>query len=327
MSYPIHRPRRLRTNPKIRELIQETVLLPEKFILPLFVEEALKIEEPIQAMPGQFRWPVSEIIRPIEEAKSFGINSFLLFGSPETKDRTGSSSRDPKGLIPRAIEKIKGAFPDSFLITDVCLCGYTDHGHCGIPDSQGYIQNDETLPFLCQMALSHAKAGADMIAPSDMMDGRVGVIRSALDIDGFTRIPIMSYAAKFSSCFYGPFREAAHSAPSFGDRTSYQMSPSNRREALFEMTLDMDEGADILMVKPAMPYLDVIYEARIRFDCPIAAYQVSGEYSMIKAASANGWVDERGAVLESLLAIRRAGADLIMTYFAVNAAKWLKDNP
>jgi porphobilinogen synthase len=327
MSFPIHRLRRLRATPRLRGMVQETRLSPENLIYPLFVEEGLTQEEPIKAMPGQFRWPVSRIHQPVAAAMQQGVSAFLLFGSPVQKDASGSASRDDAGVIPQALHAIRAVCKDAVLITDVCLCAYTDHGHCGLVNDKGVILNDETLNLLCEMALAHAHAGADIIAPSDMMDGRISAIRAALDIDGFLDLPIMAYSAKYASCFYGPFREAAHSAPQFGDRKSYQMNPSNRREAIYELELDFEEGADMLMVKPAMPYLDVIHEARDRFPCPIAAYQVSGEYSMIKAAAANGWIDEKNAILESLISIKRAGADLILTYFAPEVAGWLKGNP
>ncbi|MBF0500574.1 MAG: porphobilinogen synthase [Candidatus Riflebacteria bacterium] len=326
MSYPTHRPRRLRGDARLRNIVRETRLSPENFIYPLFVEEELKEAVPISAMPGQSRWPVAEIIRPVEEAFAAGVRSFLFFGSPDRKDRTGTAAHASDGCVQRALELIKKRLPEALLITDVCLCAYTDHGHCGVPGPDGTILNDETLPHLCEMALSHVRAGADIVAPSDMMDGRIGAMRATLDIDGFSHIPIMSYAAKFASSFYGPFREAAHSAPQFGDRRTYQMDVANAREALMEMELDFDEGADILMVKPAMTALDILRVARDRFPCPLAAYQVSGEYSMIKAAAANGWLDEKSAMLESLLSIKRAGADLILTYFATEASKALKQS-
>lgn len=324
MTFPIHRPRRLRQDGRIRALIRETRLSADDLILPLFVEEELKKPEPITAMPGQSRWPVSEILKPVSEALEAGVKAFLFFGSPGKKDSTGSSASDPQGPVCRALELLKKRVPEAYLITDVCLCAYTDHGHCGIPDPAGRIRNDESLPHLAAMALAHARAGADMVAPSDMMDGRIAALRQELDTNGLTQTPIMSYAAKFASCFYGPFREAAHSAPQFGDRRSYQMDYANPREALREMELDFEEGADVLMVKPAMSALDILHAARERFNVPLAAYQVSGEYSMIKAAAANGWLDEPSAILESLTSIRRAGADLILTYFAPEAARLLQ---
>ncbi|MFZ2960439.1 MAG: porphobilinogen synthase [Candidatus Ozemobacteraceae bacterium] len=324
MSYPTHRPRRLRGDARLRNIVRETRLSPENFIYPLFVEEELTEAVPIKAMPGQSRWPVTEILRPVEEAFAAGVRSFLFFGSPARKDPHGTAAHDPEGPVQKALTLIKKRLPEAILITDVCLCAYTDHGHCGIVSPDGRILNDETLPHLCEMALSHVRAGADMVAPSDMMDGRIAAMRAMLDIDGFFDTPIMAYSAKFASSFYGPFREAAHSAPQFGDRRTYQMDVANAREAITEMELDFDEGADILMVKPAMSSLDIIRVARDRFPCPLAAYQVSGEYSMIKAAAANGWLDEKAVMMESLLTIRRAGADLILTYFAAEAARILK---
>lgn len=324
MAFPIHRPRRLRQDHRIRALVRETRLAAEDLILPLFVEEELSAPEPITAMPGQSRWPVAEIMKPVSQALEAGVKAFLFFGSPGRKDKTGSSASDPGGPVCRALELLKSKVPEAYLITDVCLCAYTDHGHCGVPDASGRINNDESLPHLAAMAVAHARSGADMVAPSDMMDGRIAALRTALDHAGFTQTPIMSYAAKFASCFYGPFREAAHSAPQFGDRRSYQMDYANPREAIREMELDLAEGADILMVKPAMSALDILHAARERFDVPLAAYQVSGEYSMIKAAAAKGWLDEQAAILESLTSIRRAGADLILTYFAPEAARLLQ---
>ena len=324
MAFPQHRPRRLRSEARFRDLVRETVLLPRHLILPLFVEEGLEKPEPISAMPGHSRWPASEVFQPAEAAFAKGVTTFLLFGVPAKKDAVGSASKDPDGVIPVALKSLRKHLPTAVLITDVCLCGYTSHGHCGVIGDQGAILNDETLQYLVEMALCHARAGADIVAPSDMMDGRVGAIRAALDLEGMLHTPILSYAAKFASAFYGPFREAAHSAPTFGDRRTYQMDSGNAREALIEMQLDFDEGADMLMVKPAGPYLDIIRLARDTFPCPIAAYQVSGEFSMIKAAGANGWIDETAAMMESLLGIRRAGADLIITYFAAEAAEILR---
>jgi len=305
-------------------MARETHLTVEALIYPMFVEDGLSKAEPILAMPGQSRWPVDLCHQPVIEAMEAGVPSFLLFGSPGRKDAEGSAAWDDDGVVQRALRHIRKHCPGAYLITDVCLCAYTDHGHCGLLAEDGAVRNEPTLELLARMAVSHAKAGADMVAPSDMMDGRILQIRATLDQHGFEMVPIMSYAAKYASCFYGPFREAAHSAPKAGDRKSYQMDPGNRREALFEMEQDFEEGADILMVKPAMPYLDVLVEARAQFPCPLAAYQVSGEYSMIKAAAANGWIDEKAAVLESLTAIRRAGADLILTYFAAPAARWIR---
>ncbi|MBF0543897.1 MAG: porphobilinogen synthase [Candidatus Riflebacteria bacterium] len=323
MFFPIKRQRRLRKDDRFRKIFRETRVFPENLVYPIFIEEGIKDSTPIAAMPGQFRWPVEKADVPVAEAIKAGITSFLLFGIPQKKDKFGLSASDPDGVIPTVIPMLKHRFPQAIIITDVCLCAYTDHGHCGIPDVTGKILNDETFPYLSHMAVAHAKAGADIIAPSDMMDGRVAAIRSSLDIEGFPEIPIMSYSVKSASAFYGPFREAADCAPKFGDRRTYQMDFSNSREALLEMNLDFEEGADILMVKPALPSLDLIKQARDNFNCPIAAYQVSGEYSMIKAASANGWIDEKSVILETLTSIKRAGADLIITYFAPQAAGWL----
>lgn len=325
MGFPVHRPRRLRQTPAIRDLVRETTLQARNLVLPLFLEEGLAAPEPILSMPGQQRWPWKEVGKIVEKAVQAGINSFLLFGVPAEKDMTGSSSRDGDGVIPLAIRKIRESAKNAVIITDVCLCAYTSHGHCGIVNDKGLVLNDESLSYLGEMALAHARAGADIVAPSDMMDGRVGALRALLDMEGFTDTPILSYAAKYASAFYGPFRDAAHSAPAFGDRRTYQMDPGNGREALLELQNDLEEGADMLMIKPALPYLDVLREARQRFQCPLAAYQVSGEYSLIKGAAANGWIDEKQAMLETLTSIRRAGADFIMTYFAIEAANALAE--
>ncbi|HOT28749.1 MAG TPA: porphobilinogen synthase [Candidatus Ozemobacteraceae bacterium] len=325
MSFPLHRPRRLRADSRIRALVRETHVRPESLILPLFVMEGINEPRPIQAMPGHFQWPAEQIDLPVRDAMANGVRSFLLFGIPSKKDAVASSAVDPDGIVPQALRWLKNACPDAWVITDVCLCAYTDHGHCGLLDGEGRIRNDDSLPVLAAMSLAHVRAGADMVAPSDMMDGRIGAIRKALDAGGFVETPIMAYAAKFASSFYGPFREAAHSAPQKGDRKGYQMDPANAREALREMRLDLEEGADVLMVKPGMPYLDILSAARREFDVPLAVYQVSGEFSMIKAAAARGWIDEKTAILESLTALRRAGADWILTYFAPEAAKWLRE--
>lgn len=325
MSFPLHRPRRLRADSRIRALVRETHVRPESLILPLFVMEGINEPRPIQAMPGHFQWPAEQIDLPVRDAMANGVRSFLLFGIPSKKDAVASSAVAPDGIVPQALRWLKNACPDAWVITDVCLCAYTDHGHCGLLDGEGRIRNDDSLPVLAAMSLAHVRAGADMVAPSDMMDGRIGAIRKALDAGGFVETPIMAYAAKFASSFYGPFREAAHSAPQKGDRKGYQMDPANAREALREMRLDLEEGADVLMVKPGMPYLDILAAARREFDVPLAVYQVSGEFSMIKAAAARGWIDEKTAILESLTALRRAGADWILTYFAPEAAKWLRE--
>lgn len=325
MAFPTHRPRRLREQPTVRKMVQETRLTKANLIFPLFVDENLCEPAPISAMPGQCRWPISHIPKPVEAAKEKGIQAFLLFGVPKTKDSVGSSARSENGVVPTVLRSLNKEFPGTLFISDICLCAYTDHGHCGMLDEKGSILNDKSLPLLTEMAVQHARAGSGMIAPSDMMDGRIQSIRTGLDQAGFSKIPIMAYSAKYASSFYGPFREAADSSPQSGDRKGYQMAPANRREALYEMELDWQEGADILMVKPAMPYLDIIREARNTFSCPIAAYQVSGEFSMIKAAAAKGWMDEKSAILESLTSIHRAGADLIISYFSPEVTEWLND--
>ncbi|THJ23242.1 MAG: porphobilinogen synthase [Nitrospira sp. CG24D] len=322
MAFPIQRLRRLRQQDSFRRMVRETVLSPADFIYPLFVVEGQGRREEIGSMPGQFRLSVDLLVKEAAEVKSLGIPAIILFGIPAKKDDRGSSGYDPNGIVQRAIKAVKDQVPGLAVITDVCIDEYTDHGHCGIV-KDGKILNDETLECLRTMARSHAEAGADMVAPSDMMDGRVAAIRAELDLAGFPELPIMAYAAKFSSCFYAPFRDAAYSSPQFGDRQSYQMDPANGREALREIDSDVEEGADIVMVKPAMPYLDIIAQARARTLLPIAAYQVSGEYSMIKAAGRAGWLDETRAMMESLLSIRRAGADLILTYFAKDAVRQL----
>jgi porphobilinogen synthase len=320
--YPVHRPRRLRKNATIRRMVRETSLSPDCFIYPLFVTFGKGIRKEISSMPGCFQESVDLAVKHSKEVYSLGIPAVLLFGIPETKDEIGSGAYDEHGVVQKAIRAIKNKLPDLYVITDVCMCEYTSHGHCGIIKNCD-VQNDPTLELLAKEAVSHAKAGADMVAPSDMMDGRVEAIRLALDEDGFGEIPIMSYAAKYASAFYGPFREAAESTPQFGDRRSYQMDPANRREALKEVALDIDEGADIVMVKPALSYLDIISDVRDSFDVPVAAYNVSGEYSLVKAAGKLGWIDEERAMMEILTSIKRAGADLILTYFAKEAAKIL----
>ncbi len=317
-----YRPRRLRRREPLRRLVRETHIRPDDFIYPLFVVPGQKIKDPIASMPGIHRWSVDLVAEEVKAAQDVGVPAVLLFGLPELKDDLGSEAGKRTGVVQRAIKQIKKAAPDILVITDVCLCGYTSHGHCGVVHD-GEVDNDATLELLAQVALSHAEAGADMVAPSDMMDGRVLAIREALDEQGFDMTAIMSYAVKYASGFYGPFREAADSAPQFGDRRSYQMDPANVREAFREAALDVEEGADIIMVKPALPYLDVISQLRGEIDQPLAAYQVSGEYSMIKAAAANGWLDEKTVMLESLLSIKRAGADMILTYFAKEAAGML----
>lgn len=303
-------------------MVRETSLSPDNFIYPLFVTFGKGVKKEIPSMPGCFQESVDEVVKNAKEVYSLGIPSLLLFGIPEYKDEIGSSAYDDHGVVQDAIRAIKDAVPELFVITDVCMCEYTSHGHCGIVKN-GEVQNDPTLEILSKEALSHVEAGADMVAPSDMMDGRVEAIRSALDEEGFSEIPIMSYAAKYASAFYGPFREAADSAPQFGDRRSYQMDPANRREAVKEVALDIEEGADIVMVKPALAYLDIISDVKDAFDVPVAAYNVSGEYSLVKAAGKLGWINEQGVMLEMLTSIKRAGADLILTYFAKDAAKLL----
>ncbi len=322
MAFPVTRPRRLRRSELLRSMVRETRLTPSNFIYPLFVCPGENVKREVSAMPGNYQMSVDHIVKECAEVASLGIPAVILFGLPASKDAEASGAYAEDGIVQRAVRAIKKEVKNLAVITDVCLCEYTDHGHCGrIVD--GEVDNDSTLELIARTALSHARAGADIVAPSDMMDGRVGAIRRALDENGHVGVPILAYAAKYASVFYGPFREAAESAPQFGDRRGYQMDPANQREALREMALDIQEGADIIMVKPAMPYLDVIWRARQRFPVPIAAYQVSGEYSMIVAASRNGWLDAERAMWESLTAIKRAGADLILTYFAKCAARAL----
>lgn len=322
MAFPIQRLRRLRQHESLRRMVRETALSPADFIAPFFVVEGRDRREAIASMPGQYRLSIDLLVKEAGEIKALGIPAIILFGIPAQKDERGSSGLDPNGIVQRAVKAVKEHVPGLMVITDVCIDEYTSHGHCGIV-RDGKIINDETLDCLKIMACTHAAAGADMVAPSDMMDGRVAAIRTELDRAGFPDVPIMAYAAKFSSCFYAPFRDAAFSSPQFGDRQSYQMDPANAREALREIDLDIEEGADIVMVKPALPYLDIIAAARNRTLLPIAAYQVSGEYSMIKAAAQTGWLDESRAIMESLLAIKRAGADVILTYFAKDAVRLL----
>jgi porphobilinogen synthase len=316
----VYRPRRLRRSAAIRRMVRETVLTPADFIHPLFVAPGKAVRQEVAAMRGVSRLSVDFLVEEVKSIWDAGVPAVLIFGLPQKKDETGSEAASPRGAVQQAVRALKKALPELVVITDVCLCGYTSHGHCGIVH-RGEIDNDATLEVLAQVALSHAEAGADMVAPSDMMDGRVGAIREALDDRGFEMVGVLSYAVKYASAFYGPFREAAESAPQYGDRRGYQMDPANAREALREATLDVEEGADILMVKPALPYLDIISQLAGEFDLPIAAYQVSGEYSMIKAAAAQGWLDEPAVMLESLTAIKRAGADMILTYFAKDAAR------
>jgi porphobilinogen synthase len=316
--------RRLRQNEKLRELVRETHLNVEQLIYPLFVAEGISEPCPISSMPGVVQWPLEHLDREAERIAGLGIPAVLLFGIPSEKDEVGSQAYAEQGIIQQASRRFKAATPETLVITDVCLCEYTSHGHCGVIHN-GNVQNDESLELLARMALSHAEAGVDMVAPSDMMDGRVGVLRHVLDEHGFNQTPVMAYSAKFASAFYGPFREAAESSPKFGDRRAYQMDPANAREALREVELDIAEGADIVMVKPAMAYMDVIRQVRDHCDLPLAVYNVSGEYSMIKAAAQNGWIDERRIVMEVLTGLRRAGADMLITYFAPDVAQWLKE--
>jgi porphobilinogen synthase len=322
MSFPIHRKRRLRISEQMRRLVRETHLEPSQLILPLFVCPGEGIRNPIRSMPGHAQLSVDEFVKECSQVKSLGLGGVIVFGIPDAKDEQASGAYAPDGITQRAVRAVKKAVPGLLVLTDVCNCEYTSHGHCGKVVGNE-IDNDATLEWLAKTAVSHADAGADMVAPSDMMDGRVGAIRKALDAAGHANIPIFSYAAKFASVFYGPFREAAESTPQFGDRRSYQMDPANGREAMHEMELDLEEGADLLMVKPALPYLDLIRQARDRFPVPIGAYQVSGEFSMIMAAAQNGWIEQDRAIMESLTAIRRAGADVILTYFAKDAARLL----
>lgn len=322
-TFPTVRMRRTRQSEQLRGLVRETHLSIEQLIYPLFVAEDLSEPNEISSMPGIMQWPLEQLGREIERISMLGIPAVLLFGIPSEKDEVGSQAYASQGIIQRAIQRIKALAPQLIVMTDVCLCEYTSHGHCGVIHN-GTVQNDESLDLLARMALSHVEAGADLVAPSDMMDGRVGAIRHILDERGFSAIPIMAYSAKYASGFYGPFREAAGSTPQFGDRRSYQMDPANVREALREVELDISEGADIVMVKPALAYLDVIRQVRDHCQLPLAAYNVSGEFSMIKAAARNGWVDEQRIVLEVLTGIRRAGADMIITYFAPDVAQWLK---
>jgi porphobilinogen synthase len=323
MSFPIHRPRRLRRTEALRSLVRETRLSTAGLIYPMFVCPGSKVRAEVRSMPGVFQQSVDQIVEECREVEALGIPGIILFGLPESKDARGTSSTSSQGVVQRAIEAIRKAKLKLLVITDVCLCEYTDHGHCGVIEN-GEVANDPTLSILAEQALSHARAGADIVAPSDMMDGRVAAIRTALDEHQFADIAILSYAAKYCSGFYGPFREAAQSTPQFGDRRSYQMDPANAREALKEVALDLEEGADMVMVKPALPYLDIIRRVRDTFDVPVGAYNVSGEYAMVKAAAQKGWLDEQRVVLELLTSIQRAGAEIILTYHAKDVARWLK---
>ncbi|MHB8336815.1 MAG: porphobilinogen synthase [Ignavibacteriaceae bacterium] len=321
-NYPTKRLRRLRYNPLVRDLVRETELSKNDLIYPLFVVPGTKVKNQVKSMPGVFQFSIDTLVEECKEVAALGIPGIILFGIPEHKDEQGSEAYDPNGIIQRAIRAIKAEINNLLVITDVCLCEYTSHGHCGLLNGEE-ILNDETVSLLAKEAISHAEAGADIIAPSDMMDGRIAAIRKALDYKGFTKIPIISYAAKFASGYYGPFREAADSTPAFGDRRSHQMDSANANEALREVETDIEEGADIVMVKPAGPYLDIIRQVKDKFGMPTCAYQVSGEYAMIKAAGINGWIDEERVMIESLVAIKRAGADMFLTYFAKDAARYL----
>jgi porphobilinogen synthase len=322
MYFPQYRPRRLRASETVRRMVRETTLSPDNFIYPLFVTHGKGVKKEISSMPGNYQQSIENLVKDCEETHSLGIPAVILFGIPEHKDELGTEAYSDEGIVQHAIKAIKNKLPDLMVITDVCLCEYTSHGHCGVIKN-GHVQNDATLELLAKEALSHARAGADMVAPSDMMDGRVGAIRDILDSEGYENTPIMSYAAKYASGFYGPFREAAESTPQFGDRRSYQMDPSNSREALREVALDVEEGADIIMVKPALSYLDIISQVKQEFELPVAAYNVSGEFSMVKAAAKLGWIDGDRVMMEILTSIRRAGADMILTYHAKEAANLL----
>jgi porphobilinogen synthase len=323
MPYPVYRPRRLRESPLLRQMVRETNLRVDDLMLPLFAVHGRGVRDPIGSMPGQARLSIDELLKECKDAASMGIPGVLLFGLPREKDPRGREAYADDGIIQQAIRAVKDTIPDLLVVTDVCLCEYTSHGHCGVVED-GRIKNDPTLELLSRTALSHAESGADMVAPSDMMDGRVAAIREALDEGGFVETPIMAYSAKYASSFYGPFREAVESAPQFGDRRSYQMDPANASEAMREVALDIDEGADIVMVKPALPYLDIVARVKGDFGVPVAAYSVSGEYAMIRAAGRLGWLDEERAMMEALTGIRRAGADIVITYFARDAARLLE---
>jgi porphobilinogen synthase len=324
MLFPDYRPRRMRQRQAFRKMVRETVLSVNDFILPLFAVDGKGIKAPIDAMPGQYHYSIDNLVKVARQAFNLGVPAIILFGIPSKKDPLGTQAYAKDGIVQRAIREVKNTLPELALITDVCLCQYTDHGHCGFVDGDT-VDNDASLDLLARTALSHAKAGADMVAPSDMMDGRVAEIRNMLDENDYSQIPIMSYAAKYCSSYYGPFRQAAHSAPQFGDRRTYQMDPANAREAVREATMDVEEGADIIMVKPALAYLDIICRIRDEVDLPVAAYNVSGEYAMIKAAEKMGWLDGRKVMMETLTAIKRAGADMILTYFAMDAAALINE--
>jgi porphobilinogen synthase len=326
MQFPTYRPRRLRANEVIRSMVRETALSPKDLIYPLFVKPGTGLRDEISSMSGQFQLSLDQLPAEIDELKALGIPAVILFGLPSAKDEVGSEAYDEHGIVQEAIRAIKAHDPEFYVITDVCLCEYTSHGHCGIIDDSGCVINDVTIELLAREAVSHAEAGADMVAPSDMMDGRVAAIRAGLDAEGYQDIPIMAYSVKYASGYYGPFRDAADSAPTFGDRKQYQMDPANAEEGLREAALDIDEGADIVMVKPALAYMDMIRRVKDEFGYPTAAYNVSGEYAMVKAAAANDWIDEKRVVLETLVGFKRAGADLILTYHAKDAARWLAED-
>ena len=325
MQFPTYRPRRLRANETIRAMVRESSLDVKDLIYPLFVRYGTNVRQEVPSMPGVYNLSVDQLEAEAGELLGLGIPAVILFGIPETKDEAGSGAYAAEGIVQQALRELKAKAPELYLITDVCMCVYTSHGHCGILDDRGCVMNDVTLEMLAQTAVSHAEAGADMVAPSDMMDGRVAAIRSALDTEGFEMTPIMAYSAKFAGGFYGPFRDAAESAPAFGDRRSYQMDVGNGDEALRETALDIGEGADLVMVKPAMAFLDLVWRIKNEFGYPTAAYNVSGEYSMVKAAAANGWIDERSVVMDTLYSMKRAGADLILTYHAKDVARWLAE--
>jgi porphobilinogen synthase len=326
--FPTDRPRRLRRHPLLRDLVRETTLTVQDLILPLFVRPGRGVKKEIASMPGNYQLSVDRLVDEVGAAADLGVRAFILFGIPAHKDATGASALEDDGIVQQALRALRGTYKDRILLlTDECFCEYTDHGHCGVLTEVGGrldLDNDATLPLLAQQCVSHARAGADVVAPSGMLDGMVGAIRQGLDAAGFAHLPIMSYAAKYASAFYGPFRDAAESPPQFGDRTTYQMDPANGDEALREVALDLQEGADIIMVKPAMAYLDIIHRVKERFGVPVAAYNVSGEYAMVKAAAQKGWIDERRIALEILTGIKRAGADMILTYFAPDVARWLR---
>ncbi|MBE0477035.1 MAG: porphobilinogen synthase [Coriobacteriia bacterium] len=324
MEFPVYRPRRLRANETVRKMVRETVLSPDDLIYPLFVKPGKGLRDEVPSMPGVFQITIDRLAGEVDGLKSLGVPAVILFGLPETKDEAGTGAYAEDGIVQRAIRAIKEHDSDYYVVTDVCMCEYTSHGHCGILDDRGCVVNDVTLELLAQTAVTHAEAGADMVGPSDMMDGRVQAIRGALDAEGHAEVPIMSYAAKYASAYYGPFRDAADSTPAFGDRRAYQMDPANAEEALREVALDIAEGADIVMVKPALAYMDVIRRVKDEFGHPTAAYNVSGEYALVKAAARNGWIDEDRVVLETLTGFKRAGADLILTYHAKDAARWMQ---